>query len=172
MKPWYSGIDAKRFPNFRDEMEFVKSLIVEESVYCLPGSAFHYKSWFRLVLTYPEEVTRDACERIKDFCLRHSLASKPINELFEMAYHQTTIQKNRQQQNQQNGNSQLSPELSPRSPRPKAPVLAVTSSSPPRPGNAPTPPVSASPPRVNQMAKSLALIGKKDSVTQFSWSPL
>jgi tyrosine aminotransferase len=55
---------------FGEETKFMQGLITEESVYCLPGSAFNLPNWFRLVLTYPEDVTREACERIADYCLR------------------------------------------------------------------------------------------------------
>ncbi|KAH7732225.1 CRE-TATN-1 protein [Aphelenchoides avenae] len=55
---------------YGDETEFVQGLITEESVYCLPGSAFSLPNWFRLVLTYPEDVTREACERIYDYCTK------------------------------------------------------------------------------------------------------
>ena len=66
------GVDAKDFPAFGgDEMAFVKALIAEESVYCLPGTAFHCPGWIRLVLTYPSEITQDACQRIVAFAQRH-----------------------------------------------------------------------------------------------------
>uniref|UniRef100_A0A914HW76 Tyrosine aminotransferase n=1 Tax=Globodera rostochiensis TaxID=31243 RepID=A0A914HW76_GLORO len=55
---------------YGDETSFVQSLISEESVYCLPGSAFSLPNWFRLVLAFPEETTREACERISAFCTR------------------------------------------------------------------------------------------------------
>uniref|UniRef100_A0A915CSH5 Tyrosine aminotransferase n=1 Tax=Ditylenchus dipsaci TaxID=166011 RepID=A0A915CSH5_9BILA len=53
---------------YGEETKFVQGLITEESVYCLPGSAFNLPNWFRLVLTYPEDVTREACERVAEFC--------------------------------------------------------------------------------------------------------
>uniref|UniRef100_A0A914XN64 Tyrosine aminotransferase n=1 Tax=Plectus sambesii TaxID=2011161 RepID=A0A914XN64_9BILA len=72
------GFDADNFPAFKgDELSFVKALIAEESVYCLPGTAFHCPGWIRLVLTYPEEVTLDACERIAAFCSRHYSLRRP-----------------------------------------------------------------------------------------------
>lgn len=55
---------------YGEETKFVQGLITEESVYCLPGSAFNLPNWFRLVLTYPEEVTREACARIAAYCQR------------------------------------------------------------------------------------------------------
>lgn len=79
------GFDAENFPSFKgDELSFVKALIAEESVYCLPGTAFHCPGWIRLVLTYPEEVTLDACKRIAAFCSRHyslrrSTAPTPVS---------------------------------------------------------------------------------------------
>ncbi|KAL3095285.1 hypothetical protein niasHS_007384 [Heterodera schachtii] len=56
---------------YGDETGFLQRLIAEESVYCLPGSAFSLPNWFRLVLAFPEETTREACERIAAFCTRH-----------------------------------------------------------------------------------------------------
>lgn len=57
---------------FADETKFVRGLISEESVYCLPGSAFSLTNWFRLVLlAFPNETTTEACERIAAYCARH-----------------------------------------------------------------------------------------------------
>uniref|UniRef100_A0A915N0G5 Aminotransferase class I/classII domain-containing protein n=1 Tax=Meloidogyne javanica TaxID=6303 RepID=A0A915N0G5_MELJA len=56
---------------FGDETKFVRGLISEESVYCLPGSAFSLPNWFRLVLAFPNETTAEACERIAAYCTRH-----------------------------------------------------------------------------------------------------
>jgi len=69
------GFDAQMFG---EETKFMQGLITEESVYSLPGSAFCLPNWFRLVLTYPEEVTREACERISDYCYKRL---RPCNHL-------------------------------------------------------------------------------------------
>jgi tyrosine aminotransferase len=63
---------------YGDETSFTQRLITEESVYCLPGSAFSLNNWFRLVLTLPEEVTEEACTRIAEYCERHV---KPLQQL-------------------------------------------------------------------------------------------
>jgi tyrosine aminotransferase len=63
---------------YGDETQFVQGLITEESVYCLPGSAFQIPNWFRLVLTYPEDVTKEACDRIAAYCNRRL---KPMRHL-------------------------------------------------------------------------------------------
>ncbi|VDN03452.1 unnamed protein product [Thelazia callipaeda] len=52
---------------------FVRDLLAEENVFCLPGCVFHCAGWLRLVLTYSEEETREACNRIRQFCLRRAL---------------------------------------------------------------------------------------------------
>ncbi|ETN75363.1 hypothetical protein NECAME_12417 [Necator americanus] len=44
--------------------------IEEESVFCLPGSAFSAPGWIRLVITHTEEITEDAASRIRLFCER------------------------------------------------------------------------------------------------------
>lgn len=61
------GIDEKIYG---EDMEFMESLIREESVFCLPGSVFESPSWLRLVLTAPPEVTEEACDRIIQYCQR------------------------------------------------------------------------------------------------------
>ncbi len=33
------GIDIDRFPQFNDEYEFLRLLMIEQSVFCLPGKA-------------------------------------------------------------------------------------------------------------------------------------
>ncbi|KAK6111657.1 tyrosine aminotransferase [Brugia pahangi] len=53
----------------RDEI-FIRDLLVEENIICLPGCVFHCDGWFRLVLTCSEHDTREACARISQFCLR------------------------------------------------------------------------------------------------------
>lgn len=63
---------------FGEETKFMQGLITEESVYCLPGSAFTLPNWFRLVLTYPEDTTREACERIVEYCNRRLRPVKPL----------------------------------------------------------------------------------------------
>ncbi|OZC10675.1 tyrosine transaminase [Onchocerca flexuosa] len=61
------GIDEQLYGT---EEVFVRDLVVEENVICLPGCIFHCSGWFRLVLTYSEHDTREACARIVQFCLR------------------------------------------------------------------------------------------------------
>ncbi|GMT36751.1 hypothetical protein PFISCL1PPCAC_28048, partial [Pristionchus fissidentatus] len=69
------GID-RRF--YGDETTFVQGLIKEQSVFCLPGSAFSAPGWFRVVLTYPEEVTLEACHRITEYCGDHINPDLPL----------------------------------------------------------------------------------------------
>ncbi|CAG9540286.1 unnamed protein product [Cercopithifilaria johnstoni] len=49
---------------------FVRDLLVEENVICLPGCVFHCPGCFRLVLTCSEHDIREVCTRIVQFCLR------------------------------------------------------------------------------------------------------
>uniref|UniRef100_A0A0K0ETM7 Tyrosine aminotransferase n=1 Tax=Strongyloides stercoralis TaxID=6248 RepID=A0A0K0ETM7_STRER len=53
---------------YGDDMEFLKDLIKQQSVYCLPGGAFGTPYWFRVVLTYPESLSKEAIQRISEFC--------------------------------------------------------------------------------------------------------
>uniref|UniRef100_A0A0N4ZB32 Tyrosine aminotransferase n=1 Tax=Parastrongyloides trichosuri TaxID=131310 RepID=A0A0N4ZB32_PARTI len=53
---------------YGDDMQFLKDMIKEQSVYCLPGGAFGTPYWFRVVLTYPESLSIEAIKRIAEFC--------------------------------------------------------------------------------------------------------
>lgn len=57
------AVKMAEFPEFKTELELVEALIAEESVFCLPGTAFFYPNALRLVTTWPEEKIREACRR-------------------------------------------------------------------------------------------------------------
>lgn len=65
------GIDARNFPEHKNDLEFVQGLVQEQSVFCLPGQCFEYPNYFRIVLTVPEEMIVEACSRIREFCEEH-----------------------------------------------------------------------------------------------------
>ncbi|XP_029049535.1 tyrosine aminotransferase isoform X2 [Osmia bicornis bicornis] len=64
-------IDLSCFPEFNSDLEFVQRLLMEESVFCLPGQCFDYPSYMRLVITVPTDMLEEACQRIREFCERH-----------------------------------------------------------------------------------------------------
>ncbi|KAL3282782.1 hypothetical protein HHI36_005949 [Cryptolaemus montrouzieri] len=66
-------IELEKFPEFDDGLKFGQKLVEEESVFCLPGECFEIPGFMRLVLTIPQELMEEACERIVDFCNRHYL---------------------------------------------------------------------------------------------------
>ncbi|XP_077451582.1 tyrosine aminotransferase isoform X7 [Stigmatopora argus] len=65
------GIDIEHFPDFQDDVDFTEKLVTEQSVFCLPATAFEYANFFRIVVTVPEDMMLDACGRIRDFCQCH-----------------------------------------------------------------------------------------------------
>ncbi|XP_034031568.1 tyrosine aminotransferase [Thalassophryne amazonica] len=65
------GIDMDHFPSFKDDVDFTERLVTEQSVFCLPASAFEYPNFFRIVVTVPEELLVEACGRIGEFCRQH-----------------------------------------------------------------------------------------------------
>ncbi|XP_043275577.1 tyrosine aminotransferase [Venturia canescens] len=64
-------IDLSSYPEFSTEVEFVRRLLMEESVFCLPGECFDFPSYMRLVITIPVDMLEEACHRIQEFCMRH-----------------------------------------------------------------------------------------------------
>ncbi|XP_029909761.1 tyrosine aminotransferase [Myripristis murdjan] len=76
------GIDIDHFPDFSGDVDFTERLVTEQSVFCLPASAFEYANFFRIVVTVPEEMMVEACARIREFCQRHYRPrSRDSNEL-------------------------------------------------------------------------------------------
>lgn len=65
------GIDLKKFPEFNTCLDFVENLTAEQSVLAFPGTCFDFPGYFRFVLTVPEEIIDEACQRIREFCLEH-----------------------------------------------------------------------------------------------------
>ncbi|XP_059613959.1 tyrosine aminotransferase [Phlebotomus argentipes] len=65
------SIDVENFPEYPTDLHFVKALVEDQSVFCLPGQCFEYPNYVRIVLTVPEDLLREACFRIAEFCDKH-----------------------------------------------------------------------------------------------------
>ncbi|CAB1323422.1 unnamed protein product [Coregonus sp. 'balchen'] len=76
------GIEMEHFPEFQNDVQFTERLVTEQSVFCLPATAFEYPNYFRIVVTVPEEMMVEACARIREFCQCHYRpCSQDSNEL-------------------------------------------------------------------------------------------
>ncbi|KAI1890057.1 hypothetical protein AGOR_G00169300 [Albula goreensis] len=69
------GIEMEHFPEFQSDVDFTERLVTEQSVFCLPATAFEYPNFFRIVVTVPEHMMVEACSRIREFCNLHYRAS-------------------------------------------------------------------------------------------------
>jgi len=65
------GIDIKKFPTFKSDVDFTERMVTEQSVFCLPAKCFQYPNFFRIVLTVPEDKLQAACGRLAEFCAEH-----------------------------------------------------------------------------------------------------
>lgn len=65
------GIEFDKFPKIKTCLEFMRCLAMEQSVFLIPGECFFYPGFIRIVLTAPEEVLIEACQRIREFCELH-----------------------------------------------------------------------------------------------------
>jgi len=65
------GIDMEHYPEYKDDIEFAKALVVEQAVFVLPGTIFRAPNFFRVVICPPPEKLKDAMERLKEFCEAH-----------------------------------------------------------------------------------------------------
>nr|XP_022914391.1 tyrosine aminotransferase [Onthophagus taurus] len=64
-------ICLEHFPQFQTGLQFVRRLMEEESVFCLPGDCFELPGFMRLVITLPSELMLEAGDRIKAFCNKY-----------------------------------------------------------------------------------------------------
>lgn len=65
-------IELDKFPEFPSCLEFTEGLIREQNVLLFPGfPCFNFPGFMRIVLTVPEVLIVEACERIREFCMQH-----------------------------------------------------------------------------------------------------
>lgn len=72
-------IDIDNFFGISSDLEFVEALVREQSVFCLPGKCFNIENYIRIVLTVPQDMILEACNRIKEFCLKHYHPCNSVN---------------------------------------------------------------------------------------------
>ncbi|XP_028392037.1 tyrosine aminotransferase-like [Dendronephthya gigantea] len=65
------GINIDKLTGVKDDVEFTQLLMSEQSVFCLPAKCFQCPNFFRVVLTCPEDIAREACARMAKFCQDH-----------------------------------------------------------------------------------------------------
>lgn len=70
----------EHFPEFTNDVQFTEQLLAEQSVHCLPATCFEYPNFFRIVITVPEVMMLEACERIRQFCKQHYQGSERCQE--------------------------------------------------------------------------------------------
>lgn len=65
-------IELDKFSEYSSCLEFTEGLIREQSVLIFPGfPCFNFPGFMRIVLTVPEDLIIEACERIQEFCKQH-----------------------------------------------------------------------------------------------------
>eukprot|EP01113_Clastostelium_recurvatum_P021862 TRINITY_DN2595_c0_g2_i2.p1 TRINITY_DN2595_c0_g2~~TRINITY_DN2595_c0_g2_i2.p1 ORF type:complete len:466 (+),score=92.19 TRINITY_DN2595_c0_g2_i2:148-1398(+) len=73
------GIQLDKFKEIHDDVDFMRKLLAEESVFVLPGQVFEYPAFFRVVLCAPLPKLQEACDRLAAFCARHASSALPQN---------------------------------------------------------------------------------------------
>lgn len=64
-------VQLENFPQFKTTMEFMQKLANDENVFVLPSECFDFPGFFRIILTAPEEMLTEACDRIANFCAKY-----------------------------------------------------------------------------------------------------
>jgi tyrosine aminotransferase len=70
------GIKLDNFPQFESSLSFMRHLAMEQSVFTLPSEGFNYPGFLRIVLTAPQNILEETCERMKEFCEKHYQETK------------------------------------------------------------------------------------------------
>lgn len=65
------GLELDKFPDFDSSLSFMRHLATEQSVFTLPSEVFYFPGYLRLVLTAPEDILAETCERMRKFCEKH-----------------------------------------------------------------------------------------------------
>jgi len=65
------GFQLEHFPSFATDLELIQALMAEQSVFCLPGTAFGLPGYLRITLTIATDQMIEACDRIAEFFRAH-----------------------------------------------------------------------------------------------------
>jgi aspartate/methionine/tyrosine aminotransferase len=60
-------IDSEKL-NVKDDVDFSTRLLEEQAVFVLPDQYFQIPNFFRVVITAPQHLIVEACDRIQKFC--------------------------------------------------------------------------------------------------------
>ena len=65
------GVELSKFPELSSSFAFMRALATDQSVFVYPGEGFNFDGFFRIVITAPEELLIEVCNRMKEFCEKH-----------------------------------------------------------------------------------------------------
>jgi len=86
------GLDPRGFPEYKSDLDLVSALISEQSVFCLPGKCFNIANYVRIVLTVPEDMMIEACQRIEAFCRQHYSENLPVSKPMSGLYVDSAVE--------------------------------------------------------------------------------
>lgn len=64
-------VQLENFPQFKTTLEFMQKLANDENVFVFPSECFNFPGFIRIILTAPEKLLIDACDRIEHFCAKY-----------------------------------------------------------------------------------------------------
>lgn len=64
-------VELEKFPEFDTSLSFMRHLAMEQSVFTLPSEGFNFPGFLRVVLTAPQNILLETCERMREFCKQH-----------------------------------------------------------------------------------------------------
>jgi tyrosine aminotransferase len=67
------GLRKEMMKDIADDIDFTEKLLREQGVFVLPAYMFQKPDFFRIVISPPIEMLDPACDRIEEFCEKHSL---------------------------------------------------------------------------------------------------
>lgn len=74
-------ININAFADVTDDIDFMRKLLAEESVFVLPGTIFGMKNFFRIVFCAPIPMLGSAYDRMAEFCARHTKSETSYAEV-------------------------------------------------------------------------------------------
>jgi tyrosine aminotransferase len=71
-------LEMDHFPQIETDLDFVQTLIREQSVFCMPASVFMCPNYVRIVITMHKEKIMEACDRIEVFIRKYYVANPTL----------------------------------------------------------------------------------------------
>lgn len=77
-------VQLENFPKFSSSLEFMQKLANDRNVFVFPSECFYFPGFIRIILVPPEEILKETCDRILEFCSKYYMPFDGLLHYIEM----------------------------------------------------------------------------------------